>query len=42
MRYGLRLPRLEIPMASGDPQRERCLEALALYEIADDTPGAPS
>lgn len=33
MAYGLRLPRLEVPMASGDAQRERCLEALALYEL---------
>ena len=30
--YGLRLPRLELPMAGGDAQRERCLEALALFE----------
>ena len=34
MAYGLRLPRLEVPMAGGDAQRERCLEALALYETS--------
>ena len=30
--FGLRLPGATIPMASGDAQRERCLEALALFE----------
>lgn len=33
--YGLALPGLRIPVASGEAQRRRCLEALALYEIAD-------
>ena len=33
--YGLRLPGLEVPMASGDGQRERCLEALALYDTLE-------
>lgn len=32
IRYGLRLPALEIPSASGDAHRQRCLEALALFE----------
>jgi uncharacterized protein (DUF58 family) len=36
--YGLRLPRLELPMASGDAQRERCLEALALFEFPHGVP----
>jgi len=30
--YGLRLPGETVDMATGDAQRERCLEALALYE----------
>ena len=30
--FGLRLPGATIPMAGGDAQRERCLEALALFE----------
>ena len=30
--YGLRLPDVELPMASGEAQRERCLEALALFK----------
>ena len=30
--FGLRLPRLELPIAGGDAQRKRCLEALALFE----------
>ena len=30
--YGLRLPGSELPLASGDAQRERCLQALALFE----------
>jgi uncharacterized protein (DUF58 family) len=32
IRYGLRLPGLDIPAASGDAHRQRCLEALALFE----------
>jgi uncharacterized protein (DUF58 family) len=32
IRYGLRLPALDIPSASGDAHRQRCLEALALFE----------
>ena len=31
--YGLRLPGIELPMASGEAQRERCLETLALFEF---------
>ncbi len=30
--FGLRLPGVMLPPASGDAQRERCLEALALYD----------
>ncbi len=30
--YGLRLPGVEIPIALGETQRRRCLEALALFE----------
>jgi uncharacterized protein (DUF58 family) len=33
MAFGLRLPDLTIAIASGDAQRERCLEALALYDM---------
>jgi uncharacterized protein (DUF58 family) len=29
--YGLRLPGSTVDMAAGEAQRERCLEALALY-----------
>ena len=32
IRYGLRLPALDIPSASGDAHRQCCLEALALFE----------
>jgi uncharacterized protein (DUF58 family) len=32
IRYGLRLPGLDIPPASGDRHRQLCLEALALFE----------
>lgn len=31
--YGLRLPGLALPMGSGELQRQRCLEALALFEL---------
>lgn len=30
--YGLRLPGIEIPIASGTPHKHRCLEALARFE----------
>lgn len=33
--FGLRLPGTLIPLSSGDIQRERCLEALALFELAE-------
>ncbi|HSH17504.1 MAG TPA: hypothetical protein VLD18_15800, partial [Verrucomicrobiae bacterium] len=33
--YGLRLPGREIEFGSGDSQQTQCLEALALYRIAD-------
>ncbi len=42
MAYGLRLPRLAVPMASGDAQRERCLEALALYDTPETSAAPPS
>lgn len=32
--FGLRLPGKTVEMANGDPQREHCLEALALFEPA--------
>lgn len=32
--FGLRIPGIELPPAPGDAQRERCLEALAMYEAA--------
>lgn len=31
--YGLRLPETEIPLGRGPGQRERCLKALALFEV---------
>jgi uncharacterized protein (DUF58 family) len=34
--YGLRLPRKTVDMASGEAQRDRCLEALALHEMPGD------
>ncbi len=33
--YGLRLPGMELPMSSGEAQRVRCLEALALFELRE-------
>jgi uncharacterized protein (DUF58 family) len=30
--YGLRLPGVTVELAAGEAHRERCLEALALYE----------
>jgi uncharacterized protein (DUF58 family) len=32
--YGLRLPGIAIPPSRGEAQRNRCLEALALFEVA--------
>jgi uncharacterized protein (DUF58 family) len=32
--FGLRLPATAVEIGTGDPQRERCLEALALFEPA--------
>ena len=34
--YGLRLPGETVDMGSGDAQRERCLEALALFEPSNE------
>ncbi len=34
--FGLRLPSVTLPPAPGDAQRERCLEALALFEVKSD------
>jgi uncharacterized protein (DUF58 family) len=31
VRYGLRLPGVEVPLGEGFPHRERCLKELALY-----------
>jgi uncharacterized protein (DUF58 family) len=31
--YGLRLPGTTVPVATGDAHRERCLEALALFDL---------
>jgi uncharacterized protein (DUF58 family) len=42
MSFGLRLPGMTVPMAAGDAQRERCLEALALYEERDERPAQPA
>ena len=33
--FGLRLPGAVIPMSSGDAHRERCFEALALFDLPD-------
>ena len=38
--YGLRLPGSNVPPARGDPQRRRCLEALALFTYREDFPRA--
>ena len=38
--FGLRLPGVTIPMGSGDAQRDRCLEALALFELDRHGSGA--
>ncbi len=32
LRYGLRIPRLDLPLGNGDAHRTACLTALALYE----------
>lgn len=37
-RYGLKLPGVRIPPASGEAHRERALEALALFDIATPAP----
>ena len=42
MSFGLRLPGTTVPMAGGDAQRERCLEALALYDHRDGRPSQPA
>ena len=34
--FGLRLPGKTVPMATGEIQREHCLEALALFEVNRD------
>ncbi|BAZ92620.1 uncharacterized protein FOKN1_0216 [Thiohalobacter thiocyanaticus] len=34
-RYGLRLPGMEITLGRGPDQRERCLQALALFGVSD-------
>ncbi len=31
LRYGLKLPGVEVPLGEGFPHRERCLKELALY-----------
>jgi uncharacterized protein (DUF58 family) len=36
MMFGLRIPGATVALASGDAQRERCLEALALFDIDFD------
>lgn len=36
--YGLRLPGVELPGASGEHHRNRCLEALALFELPQSHP----
>jgi uncharacterized protein (DUF58 family) len=36
LRYGLRLPGVDIPADNGAMHRRRCLEALALYENVPD------
>jgi len=38
--YGLRLPGVEIPPDRGAAHRERCLEALALYDVAASPPAS--
>lgn len=35
--YGLRLPGVKVELAAGEAQRERCLEALALFEPGRDS-----
>lgn len=37
IRFGLRLPGVEIPPASGDTHQQRCLAALALHGLTDDS-----
>jgi uncharacterized protein (DUF58 family) len=38
LRYGLDLPGLSVPLACGGVHRERCLEALALFELPTSAP----
>jgi uncharacterized protein (DUF58 family) len=38
LRYGLRLPGREFPLAAGESHRAQCLEALALYRGGDVAP----
>ena len=35
--YGLRLPDTTVPLGTGEAHRERCLEALALYELPESS-----
>jgi uncharacterized protein (DUF58 family) len=39
MGFGLRLPGKTVPLSSGDLQRERCLEALALFDADESADG---
>ena len=41
LKFGLRLPGVEVPLAEGDAQRERCLKELALFDTDLGT-GAPA
>ena len=38
LRYGLDLPGLSVPLGCGGVHRERCLEALALFELPTSAP----
>jgi uncharacterized protein (DUF58 family) len=40
VKFGMRLPGLEVPLGEGEIQRERCLKELALFQAADPG-GAP-
>ena len=35
VKFGMRLPGLEVPLGEGEIQRERCLKELALFQAAD-------
>ena len=39
--YGLKLPSTTIALDSGEPHRDRCLEALALHDLHDDAAATP-